>query len=52
MMKKQLRVREFHGKQKLLDYVNSNTDKVDILYISSSQEVFFHKHFLWYYDKQ
>lgn len=51
MMKKQLRVREFQTKQKLLDYVNSNTDGLDILSITSSQEVFFYKHFLWYYDK-
>ena len=49
-MKRKLRVREFLGKQKLLDYVNSNSGKIDILTITSSQEFFFYKHFLWYYD--
>lgn len=50
-MKKQLRVVEFYSKQKLLDYVNSNTDSIEVLSISSSQEMFFYRHFLWYYDK-
>jgi len=50
-MGRKLKVQEFNSKHKLLDYVNSNSDKLDILSISSSQEFFFIKHFLWYYDK-
>lgn len=50
-MDRKLKIQEFDRKQKLLDYVNSNSGKLDILSITSSQEVFFYKHFLWYYDK-
>lgn len=50
-MERKLKVREFDGKQKLLDHVNSNSSKLDIITITTSQEVFFYKHFLWYYDK-
>ncbi len=50
-MEKKLKVMEFERKQKLLDYVNLNSDKLHILSITSSQEFFFYKHFLWYYDK-
>ncbi|MFH6768902.1 hypothetical protein V8G56_09155 [Gaetbulibacter aquiaggeris] len=50
-MKRPLKVLEFSSKRKLLDYVNSNSDKIDVLSISSSQEFFFIKHFLWYYQK-
>lgn len=51
-MEKKLKVMEFERKQKLLDYVNLNSDKLHVLSITSSQEFFFYKHFLWYYDKQ
>jgi len=50
-MEGKLKVKEFDRKQKLLAYVNSNSEKLDILSITSSQEFFFYKHFLWYYDK-
>jgi len=50
-MERKLKVLEFDAKQKLLDYVNSNSNKLDIISITSSQEVFLYKHFLWYYDK-
>ena len=50
-MKKELRVKEFSGKQDLLDFVNRNSDTLDVVSISSSQETFFFRHFLWYYQK-
>jgi hypothetical protein len=50
-MERKLKVQEFDRKQKLLDFVNSNSSKLDILSITTSQEVFFYKHFLWYYDR-
>ena len=36
-MERKLKVREFFGKHKLLDHVNSNADKLEIVSISSSQ---------------
>jgi len=50
-MVKELKVLEFNKKQKLLDYVNSNAEKLNILSISTSQVSFDYKHFLWFYDK-
>ena len=50
-MERKLKVLEFDKKQKLLDYVNLNSDKLDILSVTSSQEIFFFKHFIWYYDR-
>jgi hypothetical protein len=50
-MGRRLKVQVFNSKHKLLNYVNSNSDKLDVVSISSSQEFFFIKHFLWYYDK-
>lgn len=50
-MEKKLNVKAFLGKQKLVDFVNSNYAKLDILTISTGQEAFLYKHFLWYYDK-
>lgn len=50
-MEKELKVLEFDKKQKLLDYVNANPDKLDILSISTSQVGLDYKHFLWFYDK-
>ncbi|WP_190246197.1 hypothetical protein [Gelidibacter gilvus] len=50
-MKNELKVAEFNKKQNLLDYVNQNSDKLNIVSISSSQEAISYKHFLWYYDK-
>ena len=50
-MKKELKVIEFNKKQSLLDYVNSNSDKLDIMTISGSQSDSIYQHFLWYYDK-
>ena len=50
-MKRPLKVLEFSSKSKLLNYVNSNSDKLDVVSVSSSQEFFFIKHFLWYYEK-
>ncbi|MBL7472919.1 hypothetical protein [Robertkochia sediminum] len=49
-MKKALKVKEFSHKQQLLDFVNANTDSIEIVSISSSQEAFFFRHFLWYYE--
>jgi len=50
-MERKLNVKGFYGKQKLVDFVNTNSAKLDILSISTGQEAFFYKHFLWYYDK-
>ncbi|WP_228853483.1 hypothetical protein [Aegicerativicinus sediminis] len=50
-MERKLKVKEFYKKQKLLEFVNSNSSKIDILSITTSQEAFFFKHLLWYYDK-
>lgn len=49
-MKRKLKVIEFNKKQKLLDYVNTNSEKLDIVSISGSQYGSY-QHFLWYYDK-
>ena len=37
-MGRKLKVQEFNSKHKLLDYVNSNSDKLDILSISCLME--------------
>lgn len=50
-MERTLKVKGFYGKQKLVDFVNANSAKLDILTISTGQEAFLYKHFLWYYDK-
>ena len=50
-MKKALKVHEFTKKQQLLDFVNQNSEQLDILSISSTQVSFEYKHFLWYYEK-
>jgi hypothetical protein len=50
-MERKLKVIGFYGKQKLLDYVNTNSSRIDILSISTGQEAFFFQHFLWYYEK-
>lgn len=50
-MARELKVREFYSKQKVLDFVNTKSAGIDIVTITSSQEFFFYKHFLWYYDK-
>jgi len=50
-MEKTLKVIDFKKKQKLLDFVNTNSDKIDILSISTSQVSIDFTHFLWYYDK-
>lgn len=49
-MKKELKVLEFNKKQKLLDYVNANPEKLDIVSISGALYGSY-CHFLWYYDK-
>lgn len=50
-MKKELKVLEFNRKQKLIDFVNSNPDKFEVVSITSSREEFSYNHFLWYYEK-
>ena len=40
-MKRQLNVRDFFKKEELLDFVNTNAAKLDILTITTSQEAFF-----------
>ena len=50
-MNKRLNVKQFYKKQQLLDYVNSNSARLEIVSITSSREGFMYKHFLWYYDK-
>ncbi|MEN2284496.1 hypothetical protein AAGF08_20290 [Algoriphagus sp. SE2] len=50
-MKKELKVIEFKKKQKLLDTVNENSGKIEIVSISSCQEATSFRHFLWYYEK-
>lgn len=49
-MKKELKVLEFNRKQKLVDYVNANAHKLEIVSISSSQDTSSYQHFLWYYE--
>ncbi|MFT6416328.1 MAG: hypothetical protein ACJARZ_001675 [Dokdonia sp.] len=46
-MKRKLKVLEFDKKQKLVDYVNANAEKFNILSITSCQESISFKHFLW-----
>ena len=50
-MDKELKVIEFNKKKKLVDFVNENSEKLDILQITSSCEGISHFHFLWYYQK-
>ena len=50
-MQKELKVMEFDKKQRLLEFVNSNSDKLTVLSISSTQVSVAFKHFLWYYEK-
>lgn len=51
-MRKELKVMEFDKKQKLVDFVNSNQEKIEIQTISTSQvSSFDYSHFLWYYEK-
>ncbi len=50
-MKKELKVLEFDKKQKLVDFVNSNSEKLEILSISTCQMSVDYRHFLWYYEK-
>ncbi|WP_158009603.1 hypothetical protein [Tenacibaculum todarodis] len=47
-MKKELKVIEFNKKQKLLNFVNANASKIEIVSISGSQYGSY-QHFLWYY---
>lgn len=49
-MEKKLKVLEFNKKQKLIDYVNSNSYKLEIFTITTSQSNSSFQHFLWYYD--
>jgi len=49
-MKRPLKVLEFDKKQKLVDYVNDNAEKLDILSISTSQMSVEYRHFLWFYE--
>ena len=48
-MGKELKVIEFSKKQKLVDFVNANASKLQIVSISTSQYGSY-QHFLWYYD--
>ena len=48
-MKNEFKVLEFNKKQKLVDFVNSNAGKIEIVSISTSQYGTF-QHFLWYYE--
>lgn len=48
-MTKELKVLEFDKKQKLVDFVNSNAEKLEIVSISTSQVSVEYHHFLWYY---
>ena len=50
-MEKELKVVEFDKKQKLLDYINANSEKLNILSITTSQVSLNYTHFLWFYDK-
>ena len=49
-MKRELKVIEYSKKQRLLDAVNSNSDKIEIVTITGSQSNGSFQHFLWYYD--
>ncbi len=46
-MNKELKVLEFDKKKKLVDFVNSNAGKIDIVSISSSNSNVHYSHFLW-----
>lgn len=48
-MAKTLKVIEFTQKKKLVDFVNANAGKLEIVSISSSSLGVF-QHFLWYYE--
>lgn len=50
-MAKELKVLEFDKKKKLVEYVNENSEKLEIVSISTSQVSIEYKHFLWYYEK-
>ena len=47
---KELKVQEFTKKDELLAFANKHSQKINILTITTSQEGFYYKHFLWYYD--
>lgn len=48
-MKRELKVIEFKKKRKLVDFVNENSDKLEIVSITTSQSHSSWEHFLWYY---
>ncbi len=50
-MKRELKVNEFNKKQDLLDFVNKNSNRLDILSISTCQVGTYYGHFLWYYKE-
>ncbi|MFI8379128.1 hypothetical protein [Leeuwenhoekiella sp. NPDC079379] len=49
MSQKEFKVIEFTKKQELVEFVNANSEKIEIVSISSSQESWNYKHFLWFY---
>lgn len=52
-MKKQLEVKEFDYKSDLVRFVNTYSERLEIVSITSSQEdSLSYSHFLWYYDKE
>lgn len=51
-MNQELKVLEFDKKQELLDYVNTNSEKIEIVSISTSQVAYNYKHFLWYHENE
>lgn len=50
-MERKLKVLEFNRKHELLEFVNENTNKLEVVTITSTQVAISYKHFLWYYDK-
>lgn len=50
-MKKELKVIEFSKKQKLVDFVNLNAAKLEVLSITTCKDGISYQHFLWYYGK-
>ena len=50
-MKKELKVLEFNKKKKLIEFVNANSENLEIVSISTCQESIEYSHFLWHYEK-
>ncbi|MDR5589086.1 hypothetical protein [Christiangramia sp. SM2212] len=50
-MTEELKVLEFDKKKELVECVNENREKLEIVSITSTQVGTYFRHFLWYYTK-